>query len=156
MERIDLDPDESVTGAGRIRGAAPRLPRRARRGMTLIEVIFALTILSMAMLGLANFSRLFQHKTAQSSESALAGDRATQRHETIKGTKIYSTIVSTYNGTTETFATDPVYKGFTRTTAAVVCSGCPTATNDYITITVTVTGNSLTTPMKKTTVIAAF
>jgi len=151
MERYDMDPDEPVTGA---RGRTPA--RRARRGMTLVEVIMAITILSMAMLGLANFSRLFQHKTQGSSDLALASDLATQKLETIKGWKVYSTIVSTYNAGSETFASDPVYKGFTRTTSVVRCTSCPTATNDYVTVTVTITGNSLKTGLAKTTIIAAF
>ncbi|MBI3567872.1 MAG: prepilin-type N-terminal cleavage/methylation domain-containing protein [Gemmatimonadetes bacterium] len=137
---------------------APMMPRRGRRrGMTLVEVIMAITILSMAMLGLANFSRLFQHKTQTSSDLALGGDLATQKIETIKGWKVYSTLVTTYNNITETFAADPVYTGFTRYTKVVQCSGCPTATNDYVTVTVKVTGRSLpTTGISKTTIIAAF
>ena len=131
-------------------------PAGARAGMTLIEVILAVVILSGAMLGLANFTRKFQHSTSDSTTQTLASDLATQRLEEIKGWRIYSTLVSNYNGASESFATDPVYKGFTRTTAAVRCSGCPTTTNDYVTITITVTGNTLATPMKKTTIIAAF
>jgi len=124
--------------------------------MTLIEVILAIVILSGAMLGLANFGRKFQHNTSDTSNQTLASDLATQRLEEIKGYRVYATIVATYNSTTETFGSDPVYKGFTRVTAATRCSGCPTATNDYVTLTVTVTGNQLVTPMKKTTIIAAF
>lgn len=136
---------------------AGRTARRTRRrGMTLVEVIMAITILSMAMLGLANFSRLFQHKTQSSSDLALASDLATQQLETVKGWKVYATLVSTYNGNVATWPTDPVYKGFTRTTAVTRCSGCPTATDDYVTVTVTVSGNSLPSPLAKTTIIAAF
>jgi prepilin-type N-terminal cleavage/methylation domain-containing protein len=133
-----------------------RRPTALRRGMTLIEVIIAVVILSGAMLGLANFVRQFQHITSDTTTQTLASDLATQRIEAIKGDRAYTSLVSNYNGVTETYATDPVYKGFSRTTAAVRCTGCPTTTNDYVTITVTVTGNTLTTPMKKTTIIAAF
>jgi Tfp pilus assembly protein PilV len=124
--------------------------------MTLIEVILAIVILSGAMLGLANFGRKFQHQTSDSTSQTLASDLATQRLEQIKGWRVYSTLASTFNGVSETFASDATYRGFTRTTAAVRCSGCPTATNDYVTVTVTVTGNTLTTAIKKTTIIAAF
>ncbi len=126
---------------------------RARRGMTLVEVIVALTIMSGAMLGLANFGRKFQHATQEASNQSLASDLATQRMEEIKGDRAYSTLVSTYNGTSTTY-TDVIYKGFTRTTA-VVRTG-PNSTNDYVTVTVTVTRNNMATPMKKTTIIAAF
>jgi hypothetical protein len=51
---------------------------------------------------------------------------------------------------------NPVYNGFTRKTKVVRCSGCPTVTNDYITVTVTITGNNIPAPLAKTTIIAAF
>ena len=128
---------------------------RTRAGMTLIEVIISVVILSTAMLGLANFVRQFQHTTSDTSTQTLASDLATQRLEEIKGNRAYSTLVATYNGVVETFAAAP-YNGFTRTTTATLCASCPTATNDYTTITVAITGNTMTTTMKKTTIIAAF
>ncbi len=138
------------------RRSSGAFPPRHRRGMTLIEVILAVVILSGAMLGLANFGRQFQHNTSNAAMQALASDLATQRIETIKSYAVYSTLVATYNGTSETFASDPVYKGFTRLTAAARCTGCPNGVNDYITVTVTVTGNQLPSPVKKTTIIASF
>ena len=127
-----------------------------RRGMTLVEVILAIVILSMAMMGLANFVRNFQHTTSTTSIQALASNLATSRLEEIKGFRVYRNIVATYNGVVETFVADPVYTGFTRTTAATKCAGCPSLTDDYVTVTVTVTGNTLPTPMQKTTIIARF
>ena len=132
------------------------LRKAVRKGMTLIEVILAIVILSVTMLGLERFIQEFQHTTSDSTTQYLASDLATQQIETIKAFTSYSTLVSTYNGLVETFASNPVYKGFTRTTTAVRCSGCPDGTNDYITVTVTVTGNSMTAAKTKTTVIAAF
>jgi prepilin-type N-terminal cleavage/methylation domain-containing protein len=129
---------------------------RTRRGMTLIEVIIAIVILSAAMLGLANFVRQFQHTTSDTSTQTLASDLATTRLEAVKGDRVYATLVTNYNGVVETFTSDPVYKGFTRTTTVTRCASCPTATNDYTTVTVAVTGNNLSATMKKTTIIAAF
>ena len=123
-----------------------------RTGMTLVEVIIAMAILGGAMLGLANFGRKFQHATQDASNQSLASDLATQRIEEIKGDRSYSTLVSTYNGTSTTY-TDVLYKGFTRTTA-VVRTG-PNSTNDYVTVTVSVSRNNSAT-VKKTTIIAAF
>ncbi len=137
----------AVSGAG---------TARTRRGMTLIEVIVAVVILSGAMLGLANFVRQFQHTTSDTSSQTLASDLATTRLEAIKGDRVYATLVSNYNGVVETFTSDPVYYGFTRTTTATRCAACPTSTNDYVTVTVAITGNSLPATMKKTTIIAAF
>ena len=130
--------------------------RRLRRGMTLIEVMIAIVILTAAVLGLANFIRIFQHTSSETSMKALASDLATSRLETIKGDRVYAGLVTTYDGLVETFPGDPVYGGFTRTTKVARCAGCPTATDDYVTVTVTITGNNPPAPKKKTTVIAAF
>jgi len=130
--------------------------RVARRGMTLIEVMIAIVILSGAMLGLAKFGGKFEHTTATASDMSLASDLAVARIEQIKAFRVYTSLVATYNSTSETFPTDPVYKGFTRTTRVTRCSGCPTATNDYITVTATVSGRSLVAPIAKTTIIALF
>jgi hypothetical protein len=113
-------------------------------------------ILSGAMIGLANFGRLFQHNVSTSSGNTLASDLATQQVETVKAWRNYSTLITTYNNMTETFVGNPVYNGFTRVTKAARCASCPTATNDYITVTVTITGNNIPAPLAKSTIIAAF
>jgi len=126
------------------------------RGMTLIEVMIAIVILSGAMLGLAKFGGKFEHTTATASDMSLASDLSVARIEQIKAFRIYTSLVSTYNNTTETFVGDPVYSGFSRATRVTRCASCPTATNDYITVTVTVSGRSLAAPIAKTTIIALF
>ncbi|MFI5232549.1 MAG: prepilin-type N-terminal cleavage/methylation domain-containing protein [Gemmatimonadales bacterium] len=128
---------------------------RARRGMTLIEVMIAIVILSGAMIGLAKFGGNFEHITATSADMSLASDLATLRIEQVKAYRVYSTLVATFNNTTQTYSTDP-YKGFSVRTVAARCAGCPTASNDYITITATVSGRSLVSPIAKTTIIAVF
>jgi prepilin-type N-terminal cleavage/methylation domain-containing protein len=128
---------------------------RVRRGMTLVEVILAIVILSGTMLGLGNFARKFQHANSGSTSKSLASELAAQRIADTQGYRPYSSLVASYDATTESFTTG-VYKGFTRATSAVRCPGCPTATNDYITVTVSVTGNDLTVAVTKTVVIAAF
>jgi prepilin-type N-terminal cleavage/methylation domain-containing protein len=134
----------------------PHVARRSptpRRGMTLIEVILAIVILSGAMLGLARFGQQFQRNTSSSSTQVIASDLATQRLETIKGVRNYASLVTTYGATAETFVGDPVYGGFTRYTKAVATS---TSTDDYVTVTVSIAGNNLTTAIKKSTKIAKF
>jgi prepilin-type N-terminal cleavage/methylation domain-containing protein len=127
-----------------------------RRGMTLIEVMIAIVILSGAMLGLAKFGGQFEHTTATASDMSLASDLATAKIEQVKAFRTYTSIVATYNNITETYVGDPVYSGFTRKTVATRCTGCPTASNDYITVTATVSGRSLVAPIAKTTIIAVF
>jgi prepilin-type N-terminal cleavage/methylation domain-containing protein len=130
--------------------------RGKRRGMTLIEVMIAIVILSGAMLGLAKFGGQFEHTTATAGDMSLASDLATARIEQVKTYRVYASIVATYNNVTDTYATDAVYKGFSRLTKATRCASCPTASNDYITVTVTVSGRSLVAPISKTTIIAVF
>jgi prepilin-type N-terminal cleavage/methylation domain-containing protein len=142
--------------AAKTPGTHRRRGTLARRGMTLVEVMIAIVIMSGAMIGLARFGGLFEHTTAKSNDMSLASDLAVLRIEQVKAYRVYASIVSTYNNITETWPTDPVYKNFTRTTVAVRCSGCPTSTNDYVTVTVTVTGRSLVSPIAKTTIIAVF
>jgi Tfp pilus assembly protein PilV len=123
--------------------------------MTLVEVILAIVILSGTMLGLGNFARKFQNANSGSTSKTLASDLAAQRIAEVQAYRPYGSITSSYHSTSESWTTG-VYKGFTRATSAVRCSGCPTATNDYITVTVSVTGNDLATAVKKTVIIAAF
>jgi prepilin-type N-terminal cleavage/methylation domain-containing protein len=136
-----------------------RAAARIRRGMTLIEVMIAIVIMSGAMIGLAKFGGQFEHTTASAGDMSLASDLATLRIEQIKSFRVYSTLVATYNSITETYPnTDPVYNGFTRVTRVTRCNGCapnPPA-NDYTTVTVTVSGRSLVAPIAKTTIIAVF
>lgn len=123
--------------------------------MTLVEVILAVVILSGTMLGLGNFARKFQNANSGYTSKSLASDLAAQRVADVQGYRPYSSIVATFNGTSESYTTG-AYKGLTRTTTAARCSGCPTATNDYITVTVSVSGNDLTAAVTKTVVIAAY
>lgn len=145
---------QSATPLSPCPASAPRRGGR-RAGMTLVEVILAIVILSGTMLGLGNFARKFQNSNSGSTSKSLASELAAQRIADIQTYRPYSSIVASYNGTSETWTTG-LYKGFTRATRATRCSGCPTATNDYITVTVSVSGNDLTAAITKTMIIAAF
>jgi Tfp pilus assembly protein PilV len=130
-------------------------PLPGRLGMTLVEVILAIVILSGTMLGLGNFARKFQNANSGSTSKTLASDLAAQRIAEVQAYRPYGSIASSYHSTSESW-TAGVYKGFTRATSAVRCASCPTATNDYITVTVSVTGNDLANAVRKTVIIAAF
>ena len=131
-----------------------------RSGMTLIEVIISVMILSGVLIGLSNFTRRFQHLTNNHDALATASELATARLEAVQLHRTYTTLVSTFNGTSETSATSSanpsmaLYPGYTRTTA-VVRTG-PTTSADYVTVTVTVTQTATSTTVKKSVVIAAF
>ena len=76
----------------------------ARPGMTIIEVLFAIVILSGVMLSLARFGQSFTRASNDAANLAEGSDLAAGRIEAIKEHRVYSTIVSTFNGTTETSA----------------------------------------------------
>lgn len=128
--------------------------------MTLIEVIISVMILSGVLIGLSNFTRGFQKLTDNHTALASASELATARLEALEQHRPYSTLVSTFNATTETSATvganPPMtqYPAYTRTTS-VVRTG-PSSTADYVTATVTVTNAATSTTVSKSLVIAAF
>jgi type II secretory pathway pseudopilin PulG len=128
--------------------------------MTLIEVIISVMILSGVLIGLSNFTRRFQHLTNNHDALAIASELATARLEVVELHRTYSTLVATFNGTSETSATSAAspsmsnYPGYARSTA-VVRTG-PSSTADYVTVTVTVTHAATSTTVKKSLVLAAF
>ncbi len=126
--------------------------------MTIIEVLFAIVILSGVMLSLARFGQSFTRAARNAANLAIASDLAMARLEVIRGHTEYGTLVSTYTGASETSGgtANPAmtgYDGYTRTTTAVRTQ---TDTTDFVTITVTVNASVLTSPVAKTLVIAAF
>lgn len=132
--------------------------RTHRRGMTIIEVMFAIVILSGVMLAMSRFGQAFTRATRDAANLAIASDLATARLQVVLGHPTYSTMVSTYNGTTETSAgaANPSmvgYTGYTRTTAAVRTQN---DSSDYVTVTVTLSAAVLKAPVAKTALIAAF
>lgn len=128
--------------------APPRL-RIPRRGMTLIEVLMALVILTGALLGMGRFITGFSHATSDSTLISTAADLVLDRLEYVKATRPYANL-GTY-GVTE--ATIPGYPNFRRVTYVRRTN---TAKVDYTAITVTVSHPSLPTPVKKSTIIASF
>lgn len=126
--------------------------------MTIIEVLFAVVILSGVMLALARFGQGFTRATRNAAYLTVASDLAAARLEAIKTHGVYATLVG-FHGSSETSASNDAnpsmsgYDGYTRSTAAV---RTVTDSTDYVTVTVTVTADVLTVPMKKTVVIARF
>ena len=133
--------------------------RAARCGMTIIEVMFAIVILSGVMLQLSRFGQGFTKAARNSANLSQASDLAAGRVEAIRSHGTYATIVSTFDATEETSATvgaNPSmsgYDGYTRTTKAVLTQN---DTLDFVTVTVTVSASVLTTPLTKSVVIGAY
>lgn len=126
--------------------------------MTIIEVMFAIVILSGVMLQLSRFGQGFTKAARNSANLAVASDLAAARVEAIRSHGTYSTIKSTFDGeeTSETVGANPSmsgYDGYTRTTKAVFTQN---DTLDFVTVTVTVTASVLTSPLTKSVVIGTF
>jgi len=124
----------------------------AERGMTLIEIIIALTILAVVILGMGQFAFNFSRTERQSEARTIAVFLADQRLSEIRSSPNYAGIDSTY-GVTE--ATITGFTGYSRSTTIVHTGGPRPQTNDYKTVTVTVTAPTLATPVKKTIVVAS-
>jgi len=123
--------------------------RPGRRGVTLIEVMIALVILTGALLSMGSFMTSFAHDTTLDTAAALASDLAVARIETMKGSGSYATLEHDYEGT----AASPDHPGYTIVTELRrVRSGI----DDYTVVTVTVTSPTLERPVKKTTIVSAF
>ncbi len=125
-----------------------------RRGFSLVEVIVAITLLSGVLLGFAYFAEQATHANQGISARALASDLVVARIEQIKASRPYGGLVTTYNNQTETWTGSNPNAGFTRQT--YVSRTGPTAQDDYVTVTVVVSGRGLTPVVRRTTSIAAF
>ncbi len=122
---------------------------RRRGGMTLLEVMIALSILGVVLLGMGEFVGKFVRSTRESLIFQTASDLAVDRLEAVKGGASYPALNSF--AATE----NPVsgYPGFQRVTQVTRTN---TTITDHTTVTVTVTATGLTRTVKKTTVIARF
>jgi prepilin-type N-terminal cleavage/methylation domain-containing protein len=126
---------------------------RARRGMTLIEVMVSLVLLAGVALGMAGFVAGFARSSRGSDARLTASDLASERLEEVKRATAYDSIESKYAKTENSIAG---HAGFVRTTAIARVGGAPTDSVDYKIITVTVTGPGLDAPVRKSSGISAF
>jgi prepilin-type N-terminal cleavage/methylation domain-containing protein len=124
--------------------------RFGRRGMTLIEVMIALVILTGALLGMGRFITSFSRTTSDGSMSSTASDLVLDRLEQVKAYGVYANLATTFVATESAI---PGYANYTRITQVLRTN---TASTDYTAITVTVSNPSLLKPVKKSTIIAAF
>ncbi len=125
----------------------------ARRGMTLIEVIIAMTILAGATLSIAGFMGKFARIIATSDVKNTAIALASSRIEEIKNAPRYSAIDTLYPGT---LSLASPYVGYTRQTLVTHTGGGNGDVYDYRTVTVLVSNSRLAAPIERTTIIAAF
>ncbi len=126
---------------------------RGQRGMTLLEVIVAMSILATVLLGMGQFAVNFTRSERQSEARTLAVNLAAQRLAQVRASPNYSGLDSAFSGTETAI---PGFPGFVRQTTIVHTGGPrPTYTDDYRTITVVVSSAALAAPVQETVVVAA-
>jgi prepilin-type N-terminal cleavage/methylation domain-containing protein len=132
--------------------------RTKRRGFSLVEIMVALTILMIIILGLANTTISFLHETSIDTVRVRAQSFADMRIAEVRGFPTYSNLTTTFS------SSDVPEPGFNRQTVVVrdksatsTCNnpaGCPK--NDVTRVTVTVTNAGLSAPISRTITVAAF
>ncbi len=128
----------------------PALRRRVvRRGISLLEVMVALTILATSLIGMAEYGRRYARSNANSMLLNNALDLASARVERVKAERNYTSM--------DTLATTELvisgYPNYRRVTSIVQTLNSQYA---YKTVTVTITHPAMPTPVKKTTAVARF
>jgi prepilin-type N-terminal cleavage/methylation domain-containing protein len=124
-----------------------------RSGMTLIEVIVAMTLLAGALLAMGAFIARYAKTAGTMALRSEANELVADRIESVKGALKYATIEAVYSGNE---ALIPNHPGFTRQTLVTHTGGLPPSLYDYKTVTVIVNGQALSKPSKKSTVISVF
>ena len=126
---------------------------RPRHGLSLVEVIVALSILGGVLLALGMFSARLSQATSNGRVRVTAAQLAADRLETVKTAPRYSAIESLYVATEGTVAGFP---GYSRRTWVQRVGGAVTDTIDYKIVTVQVSNAQMTGNVRKTTVIAPY
>ncbi len=126
---------------------------RARRGLSLVEVMVALGILGGVMLGLGMFSVRLSQATSGARLQVTAAQLVAERLEAVKGAPRYSAVESLFVATE---ASIPFNPGFRRQTWVARVGGTVSDTIDYKIVTVEVTNSQMAARVRKTTVLAPF
>jgi prepilin-type N-terminal cleavage/methylation domain-containing protein len=140
--------------------ARPRFPtarssevaRSARRGMSLIEVIVAMMILTGVLLALGGFTAKYAQASGQAQFVITANELASQRLDAVRTQPSYSAINLLAGSTT----TKADFRFYTVSTQVKQIGGAVTDSIDYKLVTVIVTHPSMRKPVTKTTAVAAF
>jgi prepilin-type N-terminal cleavage/methylation domain-containing protein len=119
------------------------------RGFTLIEVVVALAILLIVIVGIVTTTGKTTNIAATSDRQEAAIQLVSDRIDQIRTDPNYAGIDTTYAGTESSFPTLP---GFTRVTQIVRTTS---SGNDYKRITVTVAGPGLSVSVARTVTVGA-
>ena len=131
-----------------------------RRGFTIIEVVIALTLLMVVMVGFVTMNGKTAHIAATSDREEAAIQLLNDRIDQVRADPYYAKLDSLYGTTESSFPTLP---GFTRVTVVVNCKvkgngkgNCNgNGVYDYNLITVTVNGPGVSAPVARSVAVAA-
>jgi prepilin-type N-terminal cleavage/methylation domain-containing protein len=128
--------------------------RRARKGMTLVEVIVAMLILTGVILALGAFTARYAQASGQVHLVIAANEIAATRLDAVRTQPSYTAIDSLGKATPDMVPSGATK--FARRTQVARVGGAVTDSVDYKIVTVTVTHPSMKTVVSKTTAVAAF
>lgn len=123
--------------------------RVARRGISILEVVIAISILGGSLLGMAEYGRRYARTNANSTTQNKALDLASARVERVKAERNY-TSMDTLQATETSIVGYANYKRITKITRTL------NSQYDYKTVTVTVTHPAMPGSVKKTTAVSRF
>jgi prepilin-type N-terminal cleavage/methylation domain-containing protein len=118
-----------------------------RHGFTLVEVMVALVILMVVLMGMAQLSARMTHQVTTGGRQQAAVELAEGRIARIQADPNYATLESLYVATETNF---PTLAGFTRSTTIVRDTGDATRPHDWKRVTVKVAGPGLLAPVART------
>ncbi|HEX7242448.1 MAG TPA: prepilin-type N-terminal cleavage/methylation domain-containing protein [Longimicrobiaceae bacterium] len=123
-------------------------------GFTLLEVLIAIVILGICLLGVqAAVTDRFVRDIGGHDRQAVAAQLVEDRIQAIQLDPVYATLETRYEGSDSTI---PGFPGFTRTTEIVqVRSVTPRGVVDYRKATVTVRSRNLARPVSRTITVGA-
>ena len=125
---------------------------RARRGMSLVEVIVAMLILSGVLLALGGFMARYAQASGQAQLTITANELAAQRLDAVRTQPSYTAIGLLAGAST----VKADFRYYTLETQVKRIGGGLTDSVDYRLVTVIVTQPSMRKPVSKTTAVAAF
>lgn len=121
-----------------------------RRGFSLIEVMLAVVILGVVLVGVARYTGQFLHTVSTSTVRTVAAEVARERVSLVDMDPSYTTLGATWAGTQTGF---PGYPNMTRvTTVSRVTGNAPP--RDYTIVTVRVTEPTMSQAIDVTTMVA--
>lgn len=122
------------------------------RGFTLIEVMVALVILMVVILGMGKLTATMTHTVTTGGQQQAAVELAEGRVAQIQADPNYPALESLYVATESNF---PTLSGVTRQTVILHDTGTASAKHDWKRVTVTVNGPGLLAPVARTITRAA-